>query len=144
MSPAQYDGADCAVVDATETRNCSTNGCPGNAFCSIQVEAIYLLNFLVNCTWGTWSTWEDCSVTCGGGTQGRSRSIDVPAQNNGTACTGSTTDSQNCSTNGCPGRVLRFSPAKLILFLSQYICLNVDSKLYLGYMVCLGVLFSKW
>ena len=70
---------------------------------------VFVKHFTVDCTWGVWSTWQGCSVTCGGGTQERNRSIDVPAQNGGRSCTGSNADSQDCNTNGCPGIVLHFS-----------------------------------
>ena len=59
--------------------------------------------FTVNCNWGEWSSWEDCSVTCAGGTQGRKRSIDVPAEYGGNNCTGGDTENQACNTNSCPG-----------------------------------------
>ena len=35
-----------------------------------------------------WSAWEDCSVTCGGGKQTRTRDVAVPATNGGKACVG--------------------------------------------------------
>ena len=57
------------------------------------------------CTWGAWSAWETCSVTCGGGTQERNRTITQPALNNGTDCAGNDTETQSCNTNGCPGNV---------------------------------------
>ena len=60
---------------------------------------------LVDCTWGAWSAWETCSVTCGGGTQERNRTITQPALNNGTDCTGNDTETQPCNSNGCPGIV---------------------------------------
>ena len=63
---------------------------------------IFLL-LLVNCTWGAWSAWETCSVTCDGGTQERNRTISQPALNNGTDCTGNDTEIQSCNSNGCPG-----------------------------------------
>ena len=60
----------------------------------------------VNCIWGTWSTWATCSVTCGGGNQDRTRTIDVPAANGGLECAGAATESQACNTDACPGEVL--------------------------------------
>ena len=62
--------------------------------------------FSVNCTWGAWSAWETCSVTCGGGTQERNRTVSQPALYNGTDCVGNDTETQICNTNGCPGYYL--------------------------------------
>ena len=65
---------------------------------------------LVNCTWNEWETWETCSVTCGGGYQGRNKTKN-PAQNGGAACAGNDTDpnamiqteNQTCNADPCPG-----------------------------------------
>ena len=59
----------------------------------------------VDCVWGTWSAWETCSVTCGGGIQERNRNFSQPALFNGTDCVGDDVQTQNCSTNSCPGKV---------------------------------------
>ena len=48
--------------------------------------------FAVNCTWGSWTTWSSCSVNCG--CFERTRSIDVPAENGGTNCTGDDTETE--------------------------------------------------
>ena len=58
---------------------------------------------LVDCAWETWSTWGTCSVTCGGGTQQRNRNKTQEALFGGIDCVGNDTETQNCSTNGCPG-----------------------------------------
>ena len=55
----------------------------------------------------TWSSWDTCTVTCGGGTQGRTRSCTNPApQYGGAACSGSSTGIQNCNTHHCPSKWL--------------------------------------
>ena len=46
----------------------------------------------VNCTWGSWTAWTSCSVTCG--CFERTRPIDVPAANGGTNCTGDNTETE--------------------------------------------------
>jgi hypothetical protein len=52
--------------------------------------------------WSTWSAWSICSVTCGGGTQTRTRVCNNPAPSNGGAtCSGSASESQVCSTQAC-------------------------------------------
>ena len=57
----------------------------------------------VDCVLSDWGDFGTCSVTCGGGTQTRTRSITTPVANGGAAC-GATSESQSCSTNGCPGK----------------------------------------
>ena len=68
---------------------------------NINIES----NFTVNCTWGEWSAWESCSVTCGGGNQVRNRSITQQALFAGNDCTGDYDEQQTCNSNGCPGMV---------------------------------------
>jgi len=52
--------------------------------------------------WSAYGSWGSCSVSCGGGTQSRTRSCTNPAPSYGGAnCSGSTTDSQSCNTQGC-------------------------------------------
>ena len=65
---------------------------------------IYSTIVAVNCEWATWSEWATCSVTCGGGTEERNRTIAVPAQNGGTECAGNNTVMQECNTEACPGK----------------------------------------
>ena len=64
---------------------------------------VITLKFAVNCTWGQWNTWSTCSVTCGGGTQGRNRSIRQQALYGGNECIGEDNDTQTCNNFGCPG-----------------------------------------
>ncbi|XP_035664469.1 SCO-spondin-like [Branchiostoma floridae] len=56
----------------------------------------------VTCGWSTWSTWTDCSTTCGQGTQNRFRSPNnPPASNGGKECTGEHVQSQVCQLDTC-------------------------------------------
>ncbi len=56
----------------------------------------------VNGDWTGYGSWSSCSVSCGGGTQTRSRSCTNPsASYGGTDCSGSTSDSQSCNTGSC-------------------------------------------
>ncbi|XP_023932116.1 uncharacterized protein LOC106156983 [Lingula anatina] len=51
----------------------------------------------------SWTSWGSCSVTCGGGTQSRTRSCTNPTQaGNGLPCSGLTSETQQCNTDSCP------------------------------------------
>ena len=59
---------------------------------------------VVNGEWSNWSDYEDCSVTCGSGSQARSRECNSPAPSNGgSTCTGVATQTKDCEKTACPG-----------------------------------------
>eukprot|EP00105_Crassostrea_gigas_P005928 XP_011419685.1 PREDICTED: coadhesin isoform X2 [Crassostrea gigas] len=69
----------------SENTVCSIAGCP--------VDGI----------WGHWSSWLDCSVTCGTGNQIRRRLCSNPRpENGGRQCQGSSTDTLTCNLGSCP------------------------------------------
>ena len=51
--------------------------------------------------WAAWGTWEECSVTCGVGSQVRKRDCKNPASEEG--CTGERLQIQACLKEPCPG-----------------------------------------
>ena len=56
----------------------------------------------VDGSWGSWTDWSSCSVTCGGGSQRRTRRCDDPSPRNGGAeCPGSDEEVQSCNTENC-------------------------------------------
>jgi len=62
-----------------------------------------MLLFKVNGNWGAWSSFGACSLTCGSGTQTRTRLCNNPAPSNGgVACSGAASESQACNTQACP------------------------------------------
>ena len=61
------------------------------------------LHILDSCSWGQWGEWEDCSVTCGNGTQERNREITQQSLV-GNECTGNERESRSCNSSGCPGK----------------------------------------
>lgn len=64
---------------------------------------MHLILFAVDGVWAAWGSWGTCTVTCGGGTQTRSRTCTNPApQYNGADCPGSDGSSQDCNTHHCP------------------------------------------
>ena len=63
------------------------------------------LQFILDsCSWEQWGEWEDCSVTCGDGTQKRNREITQQSSLVGNECTGNKRESRSCNSSGCPGK----------------------------------------
>ncbi|XP_050994845.1 LOW QUALITY PROTEIN: hemicentin-1 [Labeo rohita] len=70
---------------ATETRSCQGKPCP------------------VDGNWSEWSSWEECSRTCGQGNRTRVRTCSNPsAQHGGRACEGKAVEAIMCSIRPCP------------------------------------------
>lgn len=70
--------------------------------------------FVVDGRWTEWKAWSRCSVTCGGGTQTRSRTCtNPPPQHGGEDCTGENEEMRSCNEFPCPSKypsfLLRFS-----------------------------------
>ncbi|XP_066931095.1 properdin-like isoform X1 [Clytia hemisphaerica] len=84
-SPAPaHGGAECEGP-AEDERACNTQACP------------------VNGKYGAWSAYSQCSKSCGGGKQKKTRKCDSPAPaHGGAACEGPAEDERACNTNGCP------------------------------------------
>ncbi|KAL5016463.1 hypothetical protein ScPMuIL_006052 [Solemya velum] len=77
-----HDGEECPGPDF-QTQDCNTFPCP------------------VSGVWTPWTEWDTCSLTCGGGTQGRTRTCDGP-YHNGDDCVGAYNETQDCNTHHCP------------------------------------------
>jgi len=80
--PGKFGGKACDGV-ALEKEKCNTQGCP------------------VDCQWGNWTEWSECSVTCGGGKLHRAREILVHKANGGDACPGSPAQEADCNDLKC-------------------------------------------
>ena len=53
--------------------------------------------------WGAWTSFSACNVTCGGGTQSKTRLCNNPAPSNGgNMCPGSHLESLLCNVQNCP------------------------------------------
>ncbi|XP_052703574.1 A disintegrin and metalloproteinase with thrombospondin motifs adt-1-like [Crassostrea angulata] len=84
-NPAPQWGGDNCPGSSTESQACNTNACP------------------IDGNWASWGSYDTCTVTCGGGTQQRTRTCTNPApQYGGADCSGATSSSQSCNTNPCP------------------------------------------
>ncbi|XP_031566331.1 uncharacterized protein LOC116301419 [Actinia tenebrosa] len=82
---APVNGGSNCEGPSSETQICATNACP------------------VNGNWTAWSSWDSCSVSCGGGNQRRTRTCTNPAPaNGGQSCEGPSLQTRICATDTCP------------------------------------------
>lgn len=63
---AAHGGAACPAL--SQSKDCNTQGCP------------------VNCVVNDFGAWGECTKTCGGGKQTKTRSVETAAANGGNAC----------------------------------------------------------
>ena len=56
----------------------------------------------VNCKWSSWKSYTRCPVTCGGGTQIRTRTKLI-VEDHGGICSGLSNQERQCNTDPCPG-----------------------------------------
>ncbi|GFN97235.1 sco-spondin-like [Plakobranchus ocellatus] len=80
--PRLHGGRDC-VGETVQTKNCSLPMCP------------------VDGVWTAWGPWHACSVTCGNGTQVRTRDCHGPFYD-GQDCDGPANDTRDCMDQHCP------------------------------------------
>ncbi|XP_074654579.1 SCO-spondin-like [Tubulanus polymorphus] len=95
--------ATCGNRTRYRTRQCDGpyfggNACPGN---DTDTEECELVNCPIDGVWNEWGSWDQCSVSCGNGTQARSRQCNGPFYG-GAQCPGDETDQQSCNTHPCP------------------------------------------
>eukprot|EP00419_Tripos_fusus_P065594 CAMPEP_0172930884 /NCGR_PEP_ID=MMETSP1075-20121228/219216_1 /TAXON_ID=2916 /ORGANISM="Ceratium fusus, Strain PA161109" /LENGTH=419 /DNA_ID=CAMNT_0013792197 /DNA_START=49 /DNA_END=1308 /DNA_ORIENTATION=+ len=46
----------------------------------------FTITTAIDCTWGSWSPWSACPVTCGGGSHVRTRTVEAKSTGGGKAC----------------------------------------------------------
>eukprot|EP00079_Xenopus_tropicalis_P024320 XP_012816895.1 PREDICTED: hemicentin-1 [Xenopus tropicalis] len=84
-NPLPANGGNYCQGAETETRSCQNKLCP------------------VDGNWSEWSTWEECSRSCGSGKRTRVRTCsDPPAQEGGKPCIGKAVDVAVCNVKPCP------------------------------------------
>ncbi|XP_069497466.1 hemicentin-1 isoform X2 [Ambystoma mexicanum] len=78
-------GRACTGAD-TQIQRCNIEMCP------------------VDGSWGPWLSWSECSASCGGGEQIRTRMCNNPApSNSGRLCPGDSSQLSSCNIKACPG-----------------------------------------
>lgn len=87
----------------------------------------------VNGNWSPWSSYTECSVTCGSnGTRNRTRACDQPApKHNGRVCEGTDQETIKCSTlPDCPSRFMCFIRTSAKIFIKYHRFKLYQSCLY--------------
>jgi hypothetical protein len=97
---------DVSCGTGTEKRTRSVVSQPrfGGAVCSVNIEETKPVNLgpcPIHCQVGDWVAWSDCTLTCGGGSQARSRSIEIDSAHGGYQCP-VTEEVADCETQACP------------------------------------------
>ena len=91
-----YAGMPCQG-SGLETENCQSKGHKIMILIVTHCEEFFLtchdLMFSVEGAWASWEPWNNCSTTCGQGTQSRARNF-----TGGLPCTGNATDTQTCQS----------------------------------------------
>ncbi|OXB56883.1 hypothetical protein ASZ78_013391 [Callipepla squamata] len=83
--PPSHGGSHCHGP-GVQRQVCSKRRCPENG------------------NWGPWQAWSQCSASCGGGEQTRTRLCSNPAPlNHGHPCTGDSSEISRCNSQPCPG-----------------------------------------
>ena len=84
-------------------------------------------------TWLEWQEWQSCSVTCGGGTQERTRGCQQPLHG-GLDCPGDSLEIRSCGELDCPGIIPNFLGLSLLHQVSKgYIQFLELCKLFMSF-----------
>jgi hypothetical protein len=106
----------CSVTCGNGTRQrrsrVCTSGSPQRSNCSLNIEQLSctMTSCIEPASWGQWSQWSPCSVTCANGRQLRSRNCTGGGArpedklSKVIKCRGSDQDMRNCSRPACPSK----------------------------------------
>ncbi|GAA6107134.1 SCO-spondin isoform X2 [Tachysurus ichikawai] len=91
----------CGTGQRTRTRPCTHT--PGGPSCgeTIQSEICNLSACPADCVLSEWSSWSECSVSCGGGVSVRRKTILQNSEPGGAACLTPIEQHTACNTNSC-------------------------------------------
>lgn len=83
---------------------------PCNAFCCPD-----------DCYFAPWTTWTECNVTCGGGSQSRTRALSISPYCESQICHGPLDQERSCNTQCCPGNLESFFDLSRLSWLNAVI-----------------------
>lgn len=87
----KHGGKDCGTPPSENWKTCSGTDGAQSKPCP------------VHCVWGTWSEWDACTKTCGGGQRKRSRGYAVHEEHGGVPCRWKAHEVEDCNTHFCYG-----------------------------------------
>ena len=109
------------------------------------IPSVFYLSVWTDGKWGQWGAWSDCSKTCGGGNQNRTRKCDSPAPaNGGNQCPGTNVDTFTCNQQPCPVGKYVLSPLIYIYKLISSVKCSIFFSLRWIHRVSYYLLGSHW
>ncbi|XP_077410354.1 SCO-spondin [Vanacampus margaritifer] len=93
--------ASCGRGQRTRRRHCQHTEDGPSCSDTVQTESCDLGPCPVGCLLSEWSSWSECSATCGGGLSTRNKTILQEAEPGGAACAGPLEQHTVCNSNSC-------------------------------------------
>uniref|UniRef100_A0A1A8AMI2 Subcommissural organ spondin n=6 Tax=Nothobranchius TaxID=28779 RepID=A0A1A8AMI2_NOTFU len=100
-SPWSSCSVSCGRGQRTRTRSCQDS--EGGPYCTDTklIESCDLPSCPAGCLLSKWSTWSECTSTCGGGVSTRNKTILQEPEPGGAACIGPLEQHMICNTSSC-------------------------------------------